>query len=144
MGSQPNGLWSSADGGATWTDLGIPQSHNAPQLYQATNGVFYMGSSDGVIRSPDGLAWTRAPDSGFLIQGLTGTGTTLWASRESWDPAHVPYNPFYSASETTGVPWAHRTDTPMLINGGELRYDRAHRLLYSSNRDAGIYRVVTP
>ena len=32
--------------------------------------------------------------------------------------------------------------SPMMSQGGKLGYDKAHKLLYSSNLDAGSWRVV--
>jgi hypothetical protein len=34
--------------------------------------------------------------------------------------------------------------SPVLSQGGNLGYDKAHKLLCSSNLDAGLWRVVVP
>jgi hypothetical protein len=51
-------------------------------------------------------------------------------------------NPRYLRSpEADGQTWTTFT-SPTLSQGGNLGYDKAHHLLYSSNLDAGLWRVV--
>ena len=40
-------------------------------------------------------------------------------------------------------PWKFCRESPKLSNGGQLAYDAAHHVLYSSNLGAGFWRVVT-
>jgi len=143
FGSESNGLWRSTDGGAHWTDLHIAQSHSGGALYRASTGVYYMGGPNGVARSTDGIAWNVVPESGTLITGLTGNGTTMWASRGfPWGPNQPTYYPFWTATEADGLHWTNMTSTPMLTNGGSLHYDARRHILYSSNEWEGLYRVV--
>jgi hypothetical protein len=141
--SQSNGLWRTADGGAHWTDLNVAQGHAAGALYRAKDGTFYLATPEGILRSPDGATWTLVPNSGSLMLGLTGNGTTMYASRGfPWDPSSVLYEPFWTSPEGDGQHWA-QLSSPMLSNGGSLAYDSAHELLYSSDLGAGVWRVVT-
>ncbi len=145
-GSQSNGLWRTPDGGATWaavTDT-MAQGHAGGQMYRAKSGVFYLPVLDGILRSPDGVTWTIVPNSGNIMTGLVGDGTTMYASRGfPWDPSTVLYEPFWSSPEGDGQTWTQMT-SPTLSNGGKLLYDPDHHLLYSADQGAGLWRVVTP
>jgi hypothetical protein len=144
-GSQTNGLWRTTDGGAHWTTVPVARlGHGAGGLYRATDGAFYLGAND-LLRSPDGITWTViSVPSGGPIAGLIGDGTALYASRGyPWggQNAPPPYAPFSTSAETDGRTWT-RLAAPMMTNGGGLVYDPDHRILYSSNEEAGFWRVV--
>ena len=144
-GSQSNGLWRTPDAGATWAAVTDKQAqgHGAGQMYQSKVGVFYLPVLGGILRSPDGIKWDIVPNSGNIMMGMTGNGTTMWASRGfPWDPSTNLYEPFWSSPESDGLTWTQMT-SPQLSNGGELQYDADHHLLYSSNLGAGFWRVVT-
>jgi hypothetical protein len=144
-GSQSNGLWRTTDSGKTWAAVTDKQAqgHGAGQLYRAKTGAFYLPVLNGMLRSPDGITWTIVPDSGSIMAGCTGNGTTMWASRGfPWDPSTNLYLPFWSSSESDGMTWTQMT-SPMLSNGGQLAYDSSHKLLYSSNLGEGFWRVMT-
>jgi hypothetical protein len=144
-GSQSNGLWRTSDAGATWqavTDK-MAQGHGAGQMYHSKAGVFYLPVLNGVLRSTDGVEWNIVPNSGNVMAGLVGNGTTMYASRGfPWDPSTNLYLPFWSSPESDGQHWT-QMDSPKLSNGGELQYDSAHHILYSADGGAGFWRVVT-
>ncbi|HWB76020.1 MAG TPA: hypothetical protein VG755_13720 [Nannocystaceae bacterium] len=143
-GSQSNGLWRTDDAGESWTAVtdNMAQGHAGGQLYRASDGAFYLPALEGILRSADGTSWDTVPNSGNVMLGLTGNGTTMWASRGfPWDPSDDLYQPFWTASESDGLTWS-QLDSPMLSNGGQLAYDEVHHLLYSSNLGAGMWRVV--
>jgi hypothetical protein len=145
-GSQSNGLWRTPDSGAHWaavTDK-MAQGHGAGQMYRSKTGVFYLPVLNGILRSADGVEWSIVPNSGNIMGGLTGNGTTMFASRGfPWDPSTNLYLPFWSSPEGDGQHWT-QLDSPRLSNGGSMQYDDTHHLLYSSNLGAGFWRVVTP
>jgi hypothetical protein len=144
FGSQSNGLWRTSDSGATWTDLNSPQGHAAGALYRTAGGTFYLATPGGILRSPDGIAWSLVPNSGDTMLGLTGNGTTLFASRGfPWDPSTTLYEPFWTSPENDGQTWT-KISSPMLSNGGSLAYDKVHKILYSTDLGAGVWRVVLP
>ena len=143
-GSQSNGLWRTENAGESWVAVtdDMAQGHAGGQLYRASDGAFYLPALHGILRSPDGVAWSTVENSGSVMAGLTGNGTTMWASRGfPWDPSDDLYLPFWTADEADGLTWS-QMDSPMLSNGGQLEYDAVHHLLYSSNGGAGIWRVV--
>jgi hypothetical protein len=121
----------------------MAQGHGAGQMYRSKSGVFYLPVLNGILRSEDGITWDIVPNSGSIMNGMTGSGTTMWASRGfPWDPSTDLYEPFWSSPESDGIAWT-QMPSPMLSNGGELAYDAHHHLLYASNLGAGFWRVVT-
>jgi hypothetical protein len=144
-GSQSNGLWRTTDAGASWqavTDK-MAQGHGAGQMYRSKSGVFYLPVLNGILRSADGIDWAIVPSSGTVMAGLTGNGTTMYASRGfPWDPSTNLYLPFWSSPENDGQHWT-QMPSPMLSNGGELQFDSVHHILYSADGGAGFWRVVT-
>ncbi len=143
-GSQSNGLWRTDDAGASWVAVTDDQAqgHGAGQLYRAADGTFYLPVLAGILRSPDGITWTTVENSGNVMSGLTGNGTTMWASRGfPWDPSDDLYEPFWTSPEDDGLTWT-KLPSPMLSNGGQLAYDEVHHMLYSSNGGEGLWRVV--
>jgi hypothetical protein len=145
-GSQSNGLWLTTDGGDSYDLIDASAvGHGFGGIYRAGDGAFYLGTPQGIKRSTDGTTWTLVPNSGQTIAGLTGDGTTMWASKGfPWNVGNWPdaYQPFWSSPENDGQTWT-QYPSPDLLNGGGLAYDSDHNLLYSSNEYAGFWRVVT-
>jgi hypothetical protein len=144
-GSQSNGLWRTADAGAHWAPVTdkMAQGHGAGQMYRSKTGVFYLPVLNGILRSPDGIDWNIVPNSGSIMAGCTGNGTTMFASRGfPWDPSTNLYLPFWTSPESDGLHWT-QMESPKLSNGGDLQYDKVHHVLYSTDLGAGVWRVVT-
>jgi hypothetical protein len=144
--SQSNGMWRSSDHGATWSKVqGAQISHGAGQLYRDPSGAYFLGSATGVLHSTDGVTWSVIPNSGSLVSGLVGDGTTLWSSNAfPYNPPQRPsaFLPYRKASSADPTHWT-TFDSPMLTSGGNsLAYDPDHGILYSTNYWAGVYRVV--
>jgi hypothetical protein len=143
--SQSNGLWLSKDKGATWQQVtGVSISHGRGQLYRAKNGSFYLGTVHGILYSADGLSWATIPKSGSLIMGLVGDGKTLFSTKAFpyGPPGADPYLPYYSSTER--FPYQFMSmKSPMMRNGGaQLHLDTTRHILYSTNLDAGLWRLV--
>jgi hypothetical protein len=143
--SESNGMWVSTNAGTSWTKIdGIGGAHAGGQLYRAADGNLYMGSVNGVMRSPDnGLTWSVMPDSGTLVFGVVGDGTKLYTSRyfPFNAPGANPWQPYASTSETAPGIW-QTMDSPLMKNGGPMVYDPIHQIIYSSNLNAGVWRMV--
>ena len=142
-GSQTNGFWRSGDRGGAWERIpGMTTSHlQGSQLVRTKDGTFFAAGADGIWRSPDGAAstWTLVPDTGPIVGGLVSDGTTMFTSTCYFGDF---CNPRYLRSpESDGHQWTVMK-SPTLTQGGTMGYDKAHRLLYSSNLDAGLWRVV--
>jgi hypothetical protein len=144
-----DGLWQTSDAGATWSLIDSRGAGHWPaQLYQAANGVFYIGADTGIYRSPDGVNWSLVPNTGSLVTGLASDGNTMFASTNGaltpWIP--VGSNPYLTSPEADGLSWTTAPWTPppgAFTQGGLLAYDRVNRILYSSNGTQGFWRVIT-
>ena len=142
-GSQSNGFWRSGDSGKSWQRIaGMETSHlQGSQILHAKDGTFYAAAADGIWRSPDGQAttWTPIPNTGPIVGGLISDGTTMYASTAYFDG----FGPtkYLRSPETDGHTW-EVMDSPTIQLGGNLGYDAGHKLLYSSNLDSGMWRIV--
>ena len=143
-GSQNNGFWRSGDRGQSWQAIhGMTTSHlQGSQLVRTRDGTFYVAGSDGIWRSHDGAAstWTLMQDTGPIAGGLVANGTNMFAST-CYFPGFC--NPRYLRSpEADGRQWTPLENSPNLSQGGTMAYDEGHKLLYSSNLQGGLWRVV--
>lgn len=142
-GSQTNGFYRSGDSGQTWEAIpNMTTSHlQGSQIHRTASGAFFVAGADGVWTSPDGVAskWSLVPDTGPIVGGLVSDGTTMFTSTCYFGNF---CNPRYLRSpETDGHTWT-TIPSPTMSQGGTMAYDKGHHLLYSSNLDAGMWRVV--
>ena len=103
--------------------------------------LFLLAGADGVWTSPDGKAttWKLVAGTGPIVGGLVTDGTTMFTSTCYF--ANF-CNPRYLRSpENDGQTWTV-IPSPTMNQGGTMGYDVSHHLLYSSNLDAGMWRVV--
>jgi hypothetical protein len=142
-GSQTNGFWRTPDSGTTWEEIpGMTTSHlQGSQLLRTQAGGYYAAGADGIWRSPDGKAttWKLVPDTGPILGGIVSNGSTMFASTCYFGNYCQPR--YLKSAETDGMTWEPMT-VPTMSMGGNLGYDAGHKLLFSSNLDAGIWRVV--
>jgi hypothetical protein len=139
------GFWRTTNRGTSWLNLASNSiGEGRSSLYQADNGAYYLGTLSGILRSADGVLWTKLPSSGETVGGLWGDGTTLYRTDLSacfnWttDPVQL----FYSAPETTGTPWTSFPSAGMRQGAHDIRVDREKHVMYSSMCGAGLWRVV--
>jgi hypothetical protein len=143
--SESNGLWVSRNNGASWQKIaGVSISHGRGQLYRAMDGSFYLGTASGIAHSVDGASWAVLPKSESLIMGMIGDGKTLYFSKAF--PYNVPgadpFLPYYSSPERSPYKFTLMR-SPLMRNGGtELHLDANRHILYSTNLDAGLWRLV--
>lgn len=142
-GSQNNGFFRSDDGGDSWEAIpGMTTSHlQGSQLVRTQKGEFFAAGADGIWHSPDGKAssWSLVPDTGPIAGGLVSDGTSLFTSTCYFNDF---CNPRYLRSPADdGAIWT-QLPSPTLSMGGTMAYDPGHKLLYSSNLQAGLWRVV--
>jgi hypothetical protein len=133
-------LYRTDDGGASWTQLMTGTGGVAPSLYRAADGTAYMPTFWGVVKSKDAVNWTVIPNTP-RSEYIAGDGTNLYISRGDFMP-DAPYHPCSIAKESDPATW---TDFggQLMAAGGKLQYDPEHHILYSSNSNAGFWRVVT-
>jgi hypothetical protein len=143
-GSQTNGFWRTPDSGTTWEEIPkMTTSHlQGSQILRAKDGTFYAAGADGIWRSPDGQAstWKVVPDTGPILGGLASSGSNIFAST-CYFGGFCDAPRYLKSAETDGITWQAMT-TPKMSMGGNLGYDPGHKLLFSSNLDAGLWRVV--
>jgi photosystem II stability/assembly factor-like uncharacterized protein len=141
-GTPQGGLFLTKDGGSSWSKVasGVSGAFAGFGAYRALDGTYYLSSDYGVLHSPDFSSWALVPGSG-MARALVGTGSQIIVSR------YFSFT-YSSAPESDASTW-----TDMSTNGGPatadnggvyLRYDEAHRVLYSSNYDVGLWRLVLP
>lgn len=144
-GSQTNGFWRTGDSGETWQAIPkMTTSHlQGSQILRTQAGTFFAAGADGIWTSPDGNAdtWQLIADTGPIVGGLVSDGTEMYASTCYFGGFCNPR--YLHSAETDGKAWTAMA-SPKLSQGGNLGYDKAHKLLYSSNLDAGLWRVVVP
>jgi hypothetical protein len=142
-GSQSNGFWRSENSGYSWERIqGMTTSHlQGSQLFRSADGTFFVAGAQGIWTSPDGRtsSWRLIPDTGPIVGGLVGDGKTLFASTCFFPNFCSPR--YLRSSKTNGQNW-NAFASPKMSQGGTLGYDRTYGLLYSSNLDAGLWRVV--
>lgn len=143
--SQSNGLWVSKNQGESWQHiLGVSISHGRGQLYRAVDGSFYLGTAKGVLHSTDVTNWALLPESGELVMGLIGNGENLYFSKAFPynAPGADPYFPFYTSPEGSRHNWTAMLSPAMRNGAAELHLDKIHRILYSTNMNAGLWRMI--
>jgi hypothetical protein len=145
-GSQTNGFWRSPDSGKTWQAIPkMTTSHlQGSQILRTKAGKFFAAGADGIWTSTDGTVptWKLVADTGPIVGGLVTDGTDMYASTCYFGGFCNPR--YLHSAETDGQAWTALPNSPTLTQGGNLGYDKAHKLLYSSNLDAGLWRVVVP
>jgi hypothetical protein len=143
-GSSSNGFWRTSDSGASWQAIpGMTTSHRQGSgLVRTTAGAFFVAGADGIWGSPDGVAstWKLAPNTGPIVGGLVTDGSTMFSctcySANFCDAAR-----YLRSAESDGLKWT-QIPSPKFNDGGTLAYDKGHHLLFSSNFQVGLWRVV--
>jgi hypothetical protein len=135
-------FWRTANAGDTWAKVADLQFHVGG--YNAPDGTMYIGLQDGIARSTNGTEWAPIPDSGNLVGNIVSDGTHLYTSNFAncfaWGEDLQPY---LVAPADGAEPWTS-FPSPGLTQGGVLAIDVDHRVLYSSNCQDGLWRVVLP
>lgn len=137
-------LYATSDGGGTWArtsdGLAVQGSY-----FQQAGGAYYLGAQNGVLTSPDGIAWSRIPNSGGGHDAVIGDGTRLFAF-DGFQPPSGP-NSAWSAPYSDPTHWSTLATPglPAKLTAGftGIDYDPDHHLLYTAIQAEGLWRMVT-
>jgi hypothetical protein len=147
FGSYSNGLWLTRDGGASWDNITPEGASGATggktlilPFYPSGQGLYYLAAMEGILRSSDGFAWSLIPNSGGRSVGLAMGDGRLFSS-DQWSAV------YRTALESDASNWstiAPPEGLPSDQGAPYLAYDTERHLLYSSNWNGGLWRVVAP
>jgi len=136
------------DSGATWSSVPLARGGSCEAEYtikpyeRATNGKYYLGTRNGVLRSTDGETWEVIPStSGFLVMIALGSKKVFAANQ--WQPS------LKWASLDNDDRWNDLPAPPQISQGSDggipfLAYDDAQGILYASMFSGGVARMVVP
>jgi hypothetical protein len=155
-----NGIWVTQDRGANWREVtpmgfvGATSGENTHHpFYPGPDGKYYLagykqdGFGGGLLQSSDGLAWKELPNTPHSSTNggaiAFGGGRIFLSDRDSMTVRVA------SLSDLTRWSMLPPADGLVSIKGnGEggvfLEYDEAHQVLYSSNFEGGLWRIVMP
>ena len=144
--SNTQGIWRTANGGASWTHVApsYEHKHGSTQIYQAGQGVIYAPSvnPDGVFKSTDyGHTWTQA--STAPANAIFGTILRIYA--EDSFASSGSYAPNLYSSSTIGTHWSAMTAVPAMSNGAKraaVTHNGAQTIIVTGNWLGGIWRYV--
>jgi hypothetical protein len=136
------------DGGKSWDKAALEGGGSCEAEYTirafvpASDGNYYVGSRNGVIRSKDGLKWTRVANTSGLMVMLTQGSKDLFASNQ-WQPS------IKTATLAAVETWKDLPTPPQVAEGTDggipfLAFDDKHRILYASMFSGGVARMVVP
>jgi hypothetical protein len=140
------GLYLTADNGKTWKQA-LPGGagdangeYSILPLKPASDGAYYASSSEGVVRSADGVSWSLAwGEENFIVaavRGIAVSESTIYASLN---------NSFYGAPLSGYASWSQFSGPVGQTDSADfLAYDQGHRLLYASCWGGGLFRTVMP
>jgi len=151
--SSTNGLWFTKDNGASWKNV-KPSNINYITGGEFTHrpfrksplGNYYLATQqeNGLITSTDGENWTYikgTPNAQYQV-GFAFGGGKLYLGDVVGGGVQV-------ADESKPDTWTALPTPPAAYNGSTkgpiyLEYDEEHHILYSSNFEGGLWRIVTP
>jgi hypothetical protein len=134
--------------GASWSNTALAGGGTCEAEYTirtfepASNGKYYLGSRNGVLRSTNGETWEKIPGtSGFMVMVAQGSKKVFVANQ--WQPS------IKWASLSNDSVWNDLPAPPQISRGSDggipfLAYDDEHNILYASMFSGGVARMVVP
>jgi photosystem II stability/assembly factor-like uncharacterized protein len=106
----------------------------------ASNGQYYVGSRNGVLRSANGETWERVNGTNGSLVAVAYGSKSVFAA-DQWQPT------IKRASLDKDESWSDLPAPPQLSQGTEggipfLAYDDTHGILYASMWSGGVARMV--
>lgn len=137
------GIWRTVNAGAKWDQVfaGKASGH----VFTGTDGKFYVAGQP-MQQSTDGITWTPLPGSpdGSSVNGsnpIASDGKTLFTSGGQYGGSEPVAGWYASAPLSDPTKWTPLFKPVTMSNGGSsLVYDPDHKVLYSANLTAGLWR----
>jgi len=133
-----DGLFLTTDDGANWKKVG-PGASGAgagQRLYKGPDSNYYVGTNYGVMRSKDLQSWETVYSGGF--RNFLGNDVNLFTT--------TPWSfEYFVAPEKSPTSWnklAPESAPSGAVGGVYMAFDGKHNLLYTSNYDVGLWRLV--
>ena len=139
------GTWATKNSGATWKQVGNwGHPHGSDQLFNAGNGVAYVGGNQGVFKTTDaGQNWTNVYNKD---NGVIGTPTTLYTSFSFPGGPGATYDPgLSSAPRNPGTSWSLMGNPAGMTNGmkrASVTFDGTRYIIVAGCWNSGIWRYV--
>ncbi|HVW26957.1 MAG TPA: hypothetical protein VHC69_16430 [Polyangiaceae bacterium] len=147
VGTDGVGMYRTTDGGSTWTKVSTENvPHGGGAIYYASNGWVWAGAAKAPIYSKDnGKNWAEATGLPyFYYYTVIGDGKTLYTQLSyTGTNAGQGLQPYWSAPEGAGGPWAKYQNGAQTFNDGPftMRFDSANRIIYSANWKTGVWAL---
>jgi hypothetical protein len=140
-----NELMITQDSGATWQPNKLAGGGSCSGQYtisplnRASNGNYYLGSTNGVLRSADGVNWEHVPNSHGFQMMLTQGSTDLFVA-DSLNPV------IRTAKLEKDDQWSAIPAPPQISQGTDggipfIAYDDENHILYASMYSGGVARM---
>jgi photosystem II stability/assembly factor-like uncharacterized protein len=156
VASQSAGVWRTANGGASWTQvLTVPLAHGAINAltYEPANNTYYLAEGTSIYKSTNaGGSWTD------IGQGLTyqyyeavaSDGVSLYTS-PGYAGQSSSYGPWQAVAEAGGTWSAYAgatTEACNPLNGlcagmVDTVLDRVHHIIYTADWQGGVWKFST-
>jgi hypothetical protein len=115
-------------------------------LFSAADKKFYVAGQP-MVQSSDGVTWTPLPGSpdGSSVNGsnpIASDGVQLYTSGGQYGGSEPASGWYASAPLSDPTMWSPLFKPETMSNGGStIVYDSDHKLLYSANLFAGLWRA---
>jgi hypothetical protein len=145
-GDNFNGMWRTVDAGKNWTVVYAGEASGA--VLPLKDGSFIAAGGQDMLQSADGINWSTLANShgGASVNGsnpVTTDGTSIYMSQGAYGGEEPSTGWYWKAPIKSPTQWTPAfTAATMSRGGSNLVYDADHKLLFSSNLTAGVFRVV--
>jgi hypothetical protein len=133
--TQGNGHWRTTDSGDSWTKVtDVSMQHGGGTKYYTAEGVLYISSSQGVLKSTDNGETFSKIGFGDAYLSVIGDGTHLYAGK------HFDSH-FVTALESNDTVWTQFNSQAFAEGPFEMAFDSVNGILYSANIRAGVWAL---
>lgn len=145
LGSTSKGLWRTTNAGATWTQVSQESvTDGGNQTFRAKNGYWYEPSFGSLQRSTNnGRTWKSVAPQ-FVIapfMSVIGDGTRLYTQIAETGGDRTKRQFYYTSPERDGIRWAQYGGQTFFDGPMSMAYDPVRHIVYSSNWEAGVWKL---